>query len=228
MDCGHSRGRRGWDELREQHLNVCVATCGICWWHSHNWATESAHTAGRLKEEGIYVRLWLIRTVVRQKAAQHWIAIILQLKIKKKNRFKWGLLSLTIHHGPDSFFTNLSCRLVALEHEPAVGLGAAAIEAWIQSPCSRRGCLCSSAYSSYSFLWISPDKHLKFHSHGGSRVGKESSFSLILILLRLWFPNPMISRDKEQLKSLFCLIAMPGVFNSSLKQNSILQFGNNS
>lgn len=71
-------------------------------------------------------------------------------------------------------------------------------------------------------------KHLKFHSHGGSRVGMESSFSLILILLRLWFPNPMISRDKEQLKSLFCLIAMPGVFNSSLKQNSILQFGNNS
>ena len=23
-DCGHSRGRRGWDELREEHCNIRV------------------------------------------------------------------------------------------------------------------------------------------------------------------------------------------------------------
>ena len=45
---------------------------------------DGSRGGGRLKEEGIYVWLWLIHVVVRQKATQHCLAIILQLKIKKK------------------------------------------------------------------------------------------------------------------------------------------------
>ena len=40
----------------------------------------------RFKRKGIYVYLWLIHIVVRQKPAQHCKAIILQLKIKKKKK----------------------------------------------------------------------------------------------------------------------------------------------
>ena len=27
--CGHSEGRRGWDELGEEHGNICITTCKI-------------------------------------------------------------------------------------------------------------------------------------------------------------------------------------------------------
>ena len=40
---------------------------------------------GRFKREGLYVYLWLIHVHVWQKPTQHCKAIILQLKIKKKN-----------------------------------------------------------------------------------------------------------------------------------------------
>ena len=39
---------------------------------------------GRFKREGTYVYLWLIHITVWQKPTQHYKAIILQLKIKKK------------------------------------------------------------------------------------------------------------------------------------------------
>ena len=41
---------------------------------------------GRFKREGIYVCLWLIHVVVWQKTAQHYKAIILQIKINLKKK----------------------------------------------------------------------------------------------------------------------------------------------
>ena len=41
---------------------------------------------GRFKREGTYVYLWLIHTVVWQKATQHCETVILQLKMFFKNR----------------------------------------------------------------------------------------------------------------------------------------------
>jgi len=42
---------------------------------------------GRLKRQGVYVRIWLIHVVVQQKPTQHCKAIIPRLKNKKLNSF---------------------------------------------------------------------------------------------------------------------------------------------
>ena len=46
------------------------------------WAAELVGV--QVEKEGIYVYLWLIHAVVRQKLTQHCEAIILQLKVNKK------------------------------------------------------------------------------------------------------------------------------------------------
>ena len=43
---------------------------------------------GSLKREGIYVYLWLIHTVVKQKSTQYYKTINLQLKLKKYSEKK--------------------------------------------------------------------------------------------------------------------------------------------
>ena len=47
---------------------------------------------GRFKREGTHVYLWLIHVDVSQKTTQHYKAIILQIKIKKKK-----ILFLMLH-----------------------------------------------------------------------------------------------------------------------------------
>ena len=46
---------------------------------------------GRFQREGIYVYLWLIHVVVRQKPIQRCKAIIIQLKISLKKNFRNGI-----------------------------------------------------------------------------------------------------------------------------------------
>ena len=50
----------------------------------------------KFKREGIYVYLWLIHVDVWQKPTQHCKAIILQLKIKNKQKSLWSYLILCI------------------------------------------------------------------------------------------------------------------------------------
>ena len=60
--CGHSRGRRGWDGLRESHGNIHMTTCEIdsqgnllCDAGSQHWC--SVTTSGRgWKAEGRFKR----------------------------------------------------------------------------------------------------------------------------------------------------------------------------
>ena len=53
--------------------------------HLEGW-DGGGGVGGKLKREGTYVYLWLICVVVWQKPTQHCKAIILQLKIKIKNK----------------------------------------------------------------------------------------------------------------------------------------------
>ena len=103
--CRHRRGRRGWDELREEHGNIHITVCNI----DNQWEISVAQGAqlrwsvttqrgtigwevgGRFKREGTYVYPWLIDVDVWQTPTQYYKAIILQLKMntffKKKRTF---------------------------------------------------------------------------------------------------------------------------------------------
>ena len=96
--CAHE-GRRGWNELREQHRNTGIAVCkidddGKLFYSSGSSASCSVTTQRgriggsgvdiRLTVEEIYVYLELIHIVAWQKPTEYSKAIIFQLKIKLK------------------------------------------------------------------------------------------------------------------------------------------------
>ena len=101
--CGHSWGRRGWDEWREQHwiINMTISKIDSQWGLA-GWCRAQVRCSvttsrgsmwwevtGRFKKEGTYMYLWLIHVGVWQKPTQYCKAIILQLKINfKKARRK--------------------------------------------------------------------------------------------------------------------------------------------
>ena len=72
------------------HLLCAKQTAGeklLCHTGSPAWRsvmTQMGGTAGKLNKEGIYVQLWLICIVVRQKQTQHCKASFLQLQFFKE------------------------------------------------------------------------------------------------------------------------------------------------
>ena len=88
------KGRRRWDEWREQcgniYTTVCIIACGNFMYESGNSNQGSVTTqrrgmgqevGRRFRREGTYVYVWLIHVDVWQKPTQHCKEIILQLKI---------------------------------------------------------------------------------------------------------------------------------------------------
>ena len=99
-DLWTQRGRRGWNEVREEHWHACTTMCEQLMWsccttqgaqlHALWWPRRAGWVVSEreVRREGIYVYLQLSHVVVQQKSTQHCKAIILQLKIKKRKR-KW-------------------------------------------------------------------------------------------------------------------------------------------
>ena len=89
--CGHSRGRREWDKLRQKHWHICVTICKtdngsllcnreFCLVLCDSVEGWDGDLGGRYKRDRTYVYLWLIHVVIWQKQAQYVKPIILQLK----------------------------------------------------------------------------------------------------------------------------------------------------
>ena len=117
--CAHCGGRRGRDELREQHGyyklpyvkqrasgNLQYDTGGSDWCSvTFQRGGTGWEMGGRFMREGIYVYLWLTHVDVQQKSTQYCRTVICQLKISKfvfapsklgKNDFKF--LSSAFYH----------------------------------------------------------------------------------------------------------------------------------
>jgi len=94
--CGHSGGRRGWDELGKQHGNRYIIICKkdqkweFAVWHRKasvlwqlrrmGWAVRWRGAGGSFGRKRTYVYLWLIHVDVWERPTQYWRAIILQLR----------------------------------------------------------------------------------------------------------------------------------------------------
>ena len=107
--CEHSGGRRGWDELREQHWNIHITMCKVASqrksvvWHKELkpgalWQPEVGWGGGG---KGPYVYLRLIHVDVWQKPTQYCKLIILQLKINnyKNTQGNWLKVCLFLQGG---------------------------------------------------------------------------------------------------------------------------------
>ena len=94
--CGHSRGRRGWDKQRSIETytlpNIRQSQWELSVYHGELTTVlcdnleEWVGVGGRFKREGTYVDLWLIHVDVSQTPTQHYKAITLQIKIKKRKK----------------------------------------------------------------------------------------------------------------------------------------------
>ena len=94
QDCGNLEG---WEILgtEEPDMLQSMGLQGV----RYDLATEQqlrgvgcgGGVGGRFQREGIYVYLWLIHVVVRQKPIQRCKAIIIQLKISLKKNFRNGI-----------------------------------------------------------------------------------------------------------------------------------------
>ena len=105
-----------WEELREQHWNICITICkqiacgkllystGLC---DDREGWDGAQVGGSFKTEGVYVYLWLIYVVVWQKPTQHCKAITLQLKLKKNSSWSLGLKARYDNWFPKDAFPEL-------------------------------------------------------------------------------------------------------------------------
>ena len=83
--CGHSGGKKGWDELREQHSNIYNIMCKReSWWEAavkyrepslvlrdNLEGQDGGRWEGGSSREDIHVYLWLIHVIVWQKPTQY-------------------------------------------------------------------------------------------------------------------------------------------------------------
>ena len=104
--CGHSGGRRGWDELREWREYVCTQIAsgkllqspgdsGLCSVMTQRGGM--GEIGGKLMGEGTDVYLQLINAIVQQKPAQHCKTIVLQLKNNKMQKKKKSTAQCSHH-----------------------------------------------------------------------------------------------------------------------------------